>query len=96
MIINKKVRDLAGWPPAYANSAQAIGVTVPFIEELTIKEVKRILKNRVDLICMFQGKDVNCLFSMPDEKTAEKVGTILKNNVGKTLFSIGTIEIPED
>jgi hypothetical protein len=54
------------------------------------------VKNRVDLICTFEGKDVNYPFNAPDEKTAQKLGVILNNNIGKTLFSIGTIEIPED
>jgi hypothetical protein len=94
--MKKKVRDLAGWPPACAISAPAVGATVPSIEQLTIMKVKHIIKNRLDLICMFQGKDVNCLFSMPDEKTAEKVGTLLKNNVGINLLSAGEAEIPED
>ena len=95
-MVKKRVRDLPGWPPACATSAAAQGAAVPFTAGVTIKDVVRVLKNRVDLICMFQGKDVNCLFSMPDEKTAEKVGTILRNNVGINLFSVGEAEIPQN
>jgi hypothetical protein len=35
-------------------------------------------------------------FPMLDEKTRPKIDEILTENAGKTLLSIGTIEIPSD
>lgn len=93
----KRVQDLAGWQPVTAEAFSPRGGTFAIsIEQVMIKRVVRIVKNRVDLICTFEGKDVNYPFNAPDEKTAQKLGVILNNNIGKTLFSIGTIEIPED
>jgi hypothetical protein len=44
----------------------------------------------------FSRSSVGYHFFVPDEKTAEKVAAILTDNDGKTLLSIGAIELPPD
>jgi len=88
--------DLANWPPDGGGTGGRGAKFAVSPEKVSIKRIVRIVENRVDFICTFEGKDVNYSFAAPDEKTAQKLGIILNSNVGKTLFSIGTIEIPED
>jgi hypothetical protein len=91
-----KVMDLPGWPPDGAGAA-ARGETFPIHpEQVAIKGVLRIVGNHVDFRCTFQGKDVLYPFSAPDEATAGKLVTILKNKTGASLLSIGMLEIPQD
>jgi hypothetical protein len=52
--------------------------------------------NRSALHAFFKKGGVGHHFFVPDEKTAEKVAAILTDNDGKTLLSIGTIELPPD
>lgn len=55
----------------------------------------RIVRNSVDFNCAFADKVVNYRFSAPDEKIAGQLGTVSKDNIGRDLFSVGIIEIPE-
>ena len=92
----QRVMDLAGWPPD-GGGTWAPGETFAISsEQVTIKEVVRIAGNRVDFSCAFADKVVNYRFSAPDEKTARKLETILANSIGKSLFSVGMVEIQED
>ena len=92
-----RVQDLIGWQPGTSEAFSSRGGTFEIsIENVLIQRVVRIVKNRVDFICTDEAKDLNYTFPAPDEKTAQKLEVILNNNIGKTLFSIGTIEIPED
>lgn len=91
-----RVMDLRGWPPDGAGSGARRGTFPIHPEQVAIKEVLRIVGNHVDFRCTFQGKDVLYPFSAPDEATAGKLVTILKNNTGASLLSIGILEIPQD
>jgi len=92
----QRVMDLAGWPPD-GGGTWAPGDTFAISsEQVTIKEVVRIVGNRVDFSCTFAGKIVNYRFSAPDEKTTRKLGTIFANSIGNSLFSVGMVKIPED
>jgi hypothetical protein len=92
----QRVMDLAGWPPD-GGGTWAPGETFAISsEQVAIKEVVRIVGNHVDFRCTFQGKDVLYPFSAPDDATAEKLVTILKNSTGASLLSVGALEIPQD
>jgi len=89
--------DLAGWPPPPAGAFDPHGGGFAITpEQATIKTVVRTLQDRVDFICTFEGKDLNHLFKTWDEKTSQKVTAILRGSTGKTLSSVGMIEIPND
>ena len=93
-----KMMMLAGWPPEGGAGAfdPRGGTFAVSLEQVNVKEVIRIVGKRVDFTCMF-GKDVvNYIFNASDEKTAEKVATILRNHKGMDLISVGNTEIPED
>ena len=92
----QRVMDLTGWPPD-GGGTWAPGETFAISsEQVTIKGVVRIAGNRVDFSCTFTDKVVNYRFSVPDERTARRLGTILANSIGNSLFSVGMVEIPED
>lgn len=85
----QRVMDLVGWPPDGAWSGTR-GETFPISpEQVTIKEVVRIVRNHIDFMCAFQNKDVLYPFSAPDEATAHKLVRILKNNTGHLFYPSG-------
>lgn len=89
--------DLANWPPAISGMWKSpYGVGSPTPKQVAIKEVVRVSGKHVDFKCTFESVDVDYPFDAPDEKTAEKVATILRNHKGMDLISVGNIEIPED
>ena len=61
---------------------------------MIIENVVRIDGKEITFTCTFDGKRQSYDFAAPDEKIAAKLAVILKDNVGKTLFSVGTIELP--
>jgi hypothetical protein len=65
-------------------------------EQVVINEVRRVSDRYVDFSGTWNAGSVTFHFSMLDKNTAEKVATILKNNKGKGLLSIGFHEIPKD
>lgn len=91
-----RVMDLDGWVPQ-SGSAYGGGDRFPIsAEEVTIEKVLRVTEDRVAFTCDFGGKSVGYDFYVPNLQTAEKVATILSANAGRTLFSIGVIELPPD
>ena len=93
----KRVKDLAGWPPEPAGAFNPHGGTFAISpEQVTIKRVVRVVRSRVDFVCRFDEKELNYSFAAGEEKTAKKVEAILESNLGTTLFSNGTAEIPGD
>jgi len=88
----KYVKDLNGWPPA----SGMFRADHPTPDQEIIKDVVQVVGKRIDFNCKYGGENVAHSFLAPDEKTAGKLETILKNNEGKTLRSIETVEIPED
>jgi hypothetical protein len=91
-----RIMDLDGWVPQ-SGGAYRGGDKFPIsAEEVTIEKVLRAMKDHVAFTCDFGGKSVGYDFYVPSLHVAEKVATILNANVGKTLFSIGAIELPAD
>jgi hypothetical protein len=54
------------------------------------------MDNHVSFTCDFGGRSEGYDFFVPDKKTGDKIASILNDNVGKTLFSIGFVELPKD
>ena len=92
-----RVMNLPNWPPggsgAFDPRKPRFAVSA---EEVLIEKVTRVTEKRITFVCTLEGKPHTYDFSAPDEKIAEKLKTILENNVGLSLFSVGTIEIPPE
>jgi hypothetical protein len=52
------------------------------------------MADQVIFRCNFNGRSVLYTFQTLDKKTSEEIAKILSDNLGKTLLSIGVIEIP--
>ena len=89
-----RVMNLPNWPPDSGGAFKTGDVFPISPESVIIEGVVRVAGKTITFTCAFNGKQQAYDFSAPDEKTAEKVAVILKNNVGKTLFSVGMMEIP--
>jgi hypothetical protein len=90
-----KIRDLAEWPPQ-PGGFQGSSYTVPTIEQAILKEVVKSHHNWVTFVCSFEGNDHTYDFEAPDKEAAFQIEKTLKENIGKSLFEIGEIEIPND
>ena len=85
------------WPPDASGTIPATGGRFAIHpHQVIIKDVVRIVKSRIDFTGQFGKELVSYSFATPDESIAEKLATILKNNMGNTVLSIGIIEIPAD
>jgi hypothetical protein len=92
-----RVMDLPHWPPDTGGAFDPRNHRFPIsAEEVVIERVTRVSDRRITFVCSFDGGPHTYDFTAPDGRTAEKLKAILENNVGMSLFSIGTIEIPPD
>jgi hypothetical protein len=85
----KYVKDLIGWPPA----SGMFRSHHPTPEQETIRDVVRVVGKRIEFNCKYGAENVAHSFLAPDEKTAVKLESILKDNIGNTLRSIEMVEI---
>lgn len=92
----QRVMDLPGWPPQSGGAFKPGEIFPQSSEEVTIERVLRMNDGHLLFACRFDGRSVFYDFPLLDEKTGAKVADILNDNIGKTLFSIGIVEIPED
>jgi hypothetical protein len=90
-----KVRDLAEWPPQPSGFYKA-SYRAPMTEQAIVKEVVRSHHNWVTFVCSFEGNDHTYDFEAPDQAFALQLRSIFLNNMGKTLFESGDIDIPAD
>ncbi|MGD0737603.1 MAG: hypothetical protein ABR976_20925 [Terracidiphilus sp.] len=89
-----RVMDLPGWPPN-PGGAKSEGERSPTaLDQVTIEQVNHVMEDHVMFTCRFNGHQVPHNFQLADKKTGEKIEKILNDNRGKTLLSIGIIEIP--
>jgi hypothetical protein len=100
----QKVKNLPGWIPQ-PGGVISPGDTFPtHADQVTIERVLQVFKDHVLFACKFvstssgepKGRSVFYDFPMLDEKSGTKIAEILHNNLGRTLLSIGEIEIPSD
>jgi hypothetical protein len=91
-----RVMDLPGWPPI-PGGAHKPGDSFPTsTDQVTVETVLRTSEGNVMFMCRFGDRAVGYHFFIADEKTAKKVVALLSENVGKTLLSIGMMELPSD
>jgi hypothetical protein len=91
--MKKRVMDLE--PPQLGTWKGAHQPAPPSWDQVTIMNVQST-KGRINILCEFEGEQASFHYSERDERTKERVAEILTNNIGKTLLSVGMIEIPED
>ena len=91
-----RVMDLKGWVPQSGGAFKSGNVFPMSAEQVTIEKILRVMDDHVSFTCDFGGRSEGYDFFVPDKKTANKIAKILNDNVGKTLFSIGFMELPPD
>lgn len=89
----RRMMDLPGWPP---NIGSAWELYPPAADQVTIGQVLKVMPNRVEFTCKFGVRSVFCSFQKLDEKTGQEIAAILRDNTGKILLSIGSVEILSD
>jgi hypothetical protein len=92
--MTKRVRVLPNWPP-HGGGAIRGGRAGISPERLTIGVITRIRKNEAEFSVNSNRRLVRYTQRTKSEHDVRGFAQILKDNVGKTLFSIGEIEIPE-
>jgi hypothetical protein len=92
-----RVMGLLNWPPGGSGAFDPHNPRFAVSsEEVLIEKVTRINGKKITFVCTLEGKARTYDFSAPDERVAEELKTILENNAGLSLFSVGTIEIPPE
>lgn len=99
----KRVSDLLSWAPQ-PGGAKAEGDRVPHADEVYIERVVQTFEDHILFSCRFVdnaagkggARSLFYDFQMLDAETLPKIVEILNDNIGKTLLSIGEIEIPTD
>lgn len=92
-----RVMDLPGWVPQSGGAYDPHTDKFPVAAgEVTIENVHHVMNDHVTFTCIFNGRSVSYDFFVLDAKMAKKIAKILVNNRGKSLLSIGTMEIPAD
>jgi hypothetical protein len=86
------VRDLKHWPPHVKGEGWH---STPSSKHAVVKKVVHAHTDWIIFSCEFDGELYAYDLEITDEITLLKVKAILEENIGKSLFSIGNIEIPE-
>jgi len=90
-----RVMDLPNWPPE-PGGFRGRGRNPTHPDQVTIEKVLQVVGSSVGFSCMFDGTEFTYQFNCPDDKVAKKIATILRDNAGNILLTIGTMEIPPD
>lgn len=101
--MKKRVMDLLGWVPQ-PGGAKSVGDRVPSADDVFIERVLKVFDDHIMFSCRFvdwstgdaKVRSIFYDFPMLDDETRPKIEEILAANTGKTLLSIGTVEIPSD
>jgi hypothetical protein len=89
-----RVRDLKNWPPEPCGAYKRSSVS-PSAEQAIIQKVLHMYDIWITFSCEFEGNDHTYDLQTHDKMTPPKLKVILENNIGKSLLSIGAIEIPK-
>lgn len=82
-----RVMELAGWPPGAAGPFKSRGDQFTIgTENAMVENVTKVDGKKVNFICRSGDRSDRYFFDCPDEKVAAKLATILKQNIGKSLF----------
>ena len=90
-----KVQDLENWPPKPGEFFETSSAT-PAPELVIVESVLSVRDNWIIFSCEFAGEEYPCFFLTKERATSLMLKAILEANIGKSLHSIGQIEIPED
>jgi len=89
-----RVRDLENWPPEPCGVFKTTFMS-PSAEQAIIQKVLHGYDIWITFSCEFEGSDHTYDFQTPDKITPPKLKVILEDHIGKSLLSIGEIEIPK-
>jgi hypothetical protein len=84
-----KVSDLPDWPPSIFGIVGPPSTVPTHPDKVAIKSVGLVTNERVEAIGTFQDRDVRFNVQVPDKIIGEKVATILRDNIGQILLSVG-------
>ena len=89
-----RVRDVENWPPEPSGIYRKT-LALPSAEQAIIQKVLYMFDIWITFSCGFEGKDHTYDFQTLDKATPPRLKVVLENNIGKSLSSIGEIEIPK-
>jgi len=89
-----KVLDLENWPPKPGEFFEESSAA-PAPEMVIVESVLSVRDNWIIFSCKFGGDQYPCFFLTKDGATSLALKAILEANIGKSLLSIGEMEIPE-
>jgi hypothetical protein len=89
-----RVSDLEHWPPEPCGVYKAT-FALPSADQAIIQKVLHIYDIWITFSCEFKGNYHTYDLQTHDRMTPPKLKIILEDNIGKSLFSIGEIEIPK-
>jgi hypothetical protein len=88
-----KLRDLPDWPPAAGGAFTGGDRFAVYAEQVVIKDVQEVVKDRVSFSGVFDGRIVSYNYIAPNEKLAGKVAEALRASLGKSLLAVGDVDI---
>jgi hypothetical protein len=89
-----RVRDLEDWPPEPCGVFKTTFV-LPKAEQAIIQKVLHMFDIWITFSCEFKGRDLTYDFQTLNEGMPPRLKVVLENNIGKSLSSIGEIELPK-
>jgi hypothetical protein len=89
-----KVRDLEEWPPQPGGSYKT-SYAVPSSEESMIEKVVSVLDDNVCFTGTANGIQHTYDFKALNDKIALNLKKILESNIGKSVFSVGDVELDD-
>ena len=89
-----RVRDLENWPPEPCGVYESKFV-LPSAEQAIIQKVLYMFDIWITFSCGFEGNNHTYDFQTLNNGTPRRLKVILEDNIGKSLSSIGEIEIPK-
>jgi hypothetical protein len=89
-----KVRDLENWPPEPSGIYRRT-LVLPSAEQATIQKVLHMFDIWITFSCEFEENIHTYDFQTLDNGMPPRLKVILEDNIGKSLSSIGEIELPK-
>jgi hypothetical protein len=91
-----RVRDLDEWPPHTAIAFAPGKMPGVSQEQAMVRVFIRREGRSIRFGCLLGGASYAYTYEAKTENVAQQLESIIKNNVGKTLFSLGEFEIEEE
>ncbi len=91
-----KVMDLPNWPPDTARSEPPEEPCPLSPELMMIENVDVVDGQSIKLSCTLDGKRYEYDFAAPDRETAQSLSQMIRNNTGKSLHDVGSLELLGD